>query len=319
MLCGRELGVSLADVASSDAHYRRVRDLLVQQEVLFFRDQEKTPAVFAAFAKAFGDVLGHPAYATVNDAPDVQILESTPENPSKIEVWHSDMTFMQCPPSFTLLQGQIGPRGGRRYPVASATAAYDALSPEMRDFLTPLKAVNDFRHGFRQVWLNRVVPNDWRRRLQRIRPSNIRWCALILNLVGRPFMPTRCSRPRSLDYRARKAMRCWPFFISMLSPSNIPCAYLGSRVPSRFGITGQPNTNHCERFFSSASIDAPSHIDRRPAGIAGDRYANFFGSDDRRTWAVPSVATAALAERPVETLLSMRCSCGRASGGSGSP
>ena len=143
-------GVSLADVASSDAHYRRVRDLLVQHEVLFFRDQEKTPAVFAAFAKAFGDVLGHPAYATVNDAPDVQILESTPENPSKIEVWHSDMTFMQCPPSFTLLQGQIIPEVGGDTLWASATTAYDALSPEMRDFLTPLKAVNDFRQGFRE-------------------------------------------------------------------------------------------------------------------------------------------------------------------------
>ena len=124
--------------------------MLVQQEVLFFRDQEKTPAVFAALAKAFGDVLGHPAYATVNDAPDVQILESTPENPSKIEVWHSDMTFMQCPPSFTLLQGQIIPEAGGDTLWASATAAYDALSPEMRAFLTPLKAVNDFRHGFRQ-------------------------------------------------------------------------------------------------------------------------------------------------------------------------
>lgn len=137
-------------MASSDAHYRRVRDLLVQHEVLFFRDQEKTPAVFAAFAKAFGDVLGHPAYATVNEAPDVQILESTAENPSKIEVWHSDMTFMQCPPSFTLLQGQIIPEVGGDTLWASATTAYEALSPEMRTFLTPLKAVNDFRQGFRE-------------------------------------------------------------------------------------------------------------------------------------------------------------------------
>ena len=51
-------GVSLADVASSDAHYRRVRELLVEYEVLFFRDQEQTPSVFAAFAKTFGKVLG---------------------------------------------------------------------------------------------------------------------------------------------------------------------------------------------------------------------------------------------------------------------
>ena len=143
-------GASLEDVASSDVVYKRVRALLVDHEVLFFRDQPQDPQVFAAFAKSFGDVLGHPAYTTVDEAPDVQILESTAANPSKIEVWHSDMTFMQTPPSFTLLQGQIIPAFGGDTLWASATAAYDALSPQMQAFLQPLKAVNDFRHGFRE-------------------------------------------------------------------------------------------------------------------------------------------------------------------------
>ena len=143
-------GASLEDVASSDAVYQRVRALLVDHEVLFFRDQPQDPQVFAAFAKSFGDVLGHPAYTTVDEAPDVQILESTAANPSKIEVWHSDMTFMQTPPSFTLLQGQIIPAFGGDTLWASATAAYDALSPQMQAFLQPLQAVNDFRHGFRE-------------------------------------------------------------------------------------------------------------------------------------------------------------------------
>ena len=82
-------GASLEEVASSDAVYQRVRTLLVEHEVLFFRDQPQDPQVFAAFAKTFGEVLGHPAYTTVDEAPDVQILESTAANPSKIEVWHS--------------------------------------------------------------------------------------------------------------------------------------------------------------------------------------------------------------------------------------
>jgi len=143
-------GVSLKDVATSDVVYGAVRKLLVQHEVLFFRDQEQTPGVFSAFAEAFGDVLGHPAYATVAEAPHVQILESTAENPSKIEVWHSDMTFMQRPPSFTLLQGQIIPPFGGDTLWASATAAFDTLSPQMQAFLLPLQAVNDFRQGFRE-------------------------------------------------------------------------------------------------------------------------------------------------------------------------
>ena len=143
-------GASLEEVASSDAVYQRVRTLLVEHEVLFFRDQPQDPQVFAAFAKTFGEVLGHPAYTSVDEAPDVQILESTAANPSKIEVWHSDMTFMQTPPSFTLLQGQIIPAFGGDTLWASATAAYDALSPQMQAFLLPLHAVNDFRHGFRE-------------------------------------------------------------------------------------------------------------------------------------------------------------------------
>ena len=143
-------GVSLKDVATSDVIYGAVRELLVQHEVLFFRDQEQTPGVFSAFAEAFGDVLGHPAYATVAEAPHVQILESTAENPSKIEVWHSDMTFMQRPPSFTLLQGQIIPPFGGDTLWASTTAAFDTLSPQMQAFLLPLQAVNDFRQGFRE-------------------------------------------------------------------------------------------------------------------------------------------------------------------------
>ena len=56
-------GVGLADVAESDRVYARVRQALVENEVLFFRDQDVAPQVFAAFAQCFGEVLDHPAYA----------------------------------------------------------------------------------------------------------------------------------------------------------------------------------------------------------------------------------------------------------------
>ena len=141
-------GVGLADVAASDQLYAQVRHALNEHEVLFFRDQDTAPKVFAKFAKRFGDVLDHPAYATTAQSDAVQILESTAENPSKIEIWHSDMTFMQQPPSFTLLQGQIIPEVGGDTLWASATAAFASLSKEIQDLLTPLTAVHDFAHGF---------------------------------------------------------------------------------------------------------------------------------------------------------------------------
>ena len=141
-------GVGLADVAASDQVYTQVRRALNEHEVLFFRDQDTAPEVFASFAKRFGEVLDHPAYATTEQSAAVQILESTAQNPSKIEIWHSDMTFMGQPPSFTMLQGQIIPEVGGDTLWASATAAFASLSKEMQELLTPLTAIHDFAHGF---------------------------------------------------------------------------------------------------------------------------------------------------------------------------
>lgn len=141
-------GVGLADVAASDQAYTQVRRALNEHEVLFFRDQDTAPEVFASFAKRFGKVLDHPAYATTEQSDAVQILESTAQNPSKIEIWHSDMTFMGQPPSFTLLQGQIIPEVGGDTLWASATAAFGSLSKEMQELLAPLTAIHDFAHGF---------------------------------------------------------------------------------------------------------------------------------------------------------------------------
>ena len=143
-------GVSLADVARDDALYARIHRLALRHQVLFFRGQRIEARDFQAFARCFGTVLGHPAYPIVAGTEDVQILESTPEAPTKIEEWHSDMTFSATPPTFTLLHGQIIPEFGGDTLWASAVAAHDALSAPLRRMLGNLRAVHDFRHGFKE-------------------------------------------------------------------------------------------------------------------------------------------------------------------------
>ncbi|MCY4564082.1 MAG: TauD/TfdA family dioxygenase [Gammaproteobacteria bacterium] len=143
-------GASLADVARDSALFERLHALALEHHVLFFRGQHIEPLDFQAFARRFGPVLGHPAYPLVPGTEDVQVLESTPEAPSKIEEWHSDMTFSATPPTYTLLHGQIIPEFGGDTLWASAVAAYDALSKPMQGLLDGLQAVHDFRHGFRE-------------------------------------------------------------------------------------------------------------------------------------------------------------------------
>jgi taurine dioxygenase len=130
--------------------YQALREALVQHQVLFFRDQDIEPQHQRALAQLFGPLQTHPAYGTVAGYPEVSILESTAENPSKIEKWHTDMTFRAHPPMGTMLRSRIIPERGGDTLWASMSAAYDALSPQLQDFLQHLTAVHDFRHGFRE-------------------------------------------------------------------------------------------------------------------------------------------------------------------------
>ncbi|MGD2008371.1 MAG: TauD/TfdA family dioxygenase [Cellvibrionales bacterium] len=127
-----------------------IRQLLNEHEVLFFRDQDIAPGSHRDLARVFGPLQTHPAYGTVPDFPEVMILESTPEKPSKIEVWHSDMTFRQHPPAVTVLRGVLIPEVGGDTLFASMTAAYESLSSGMKVYLEGLVAVHDFAQGFRE-------------------------------------------------------------------------------------------------------------------------------------------------------------------------
>jgi taurine dioxygenase len=143
-------GVSLADAAASATAFTEIRAALLEHQVLFLRDQAVSGPEFQAFARRFGQVETHPAYSTLEDAPDVQILESTPEAPSKIELWHTDMTFRPTPPAITALHGQIIPAFGGDTLWASTAAAYEGLSEPFRRLVDELEAEHDFRHGFQE-------------------------------------------------------------------------------------------------------------------------------------------------------------------------
>ena len=143
-------GVSLQDAMDDAALFDELRRLLLEHGVLFLRDQPLAPAQLQAVASRFGPLFDHPAYPAAPGADHVHVLESTAEAPSKIEVWHSDMTFSATPPTFTFLHGQIIPEYGGDTLWASAAAAYEALSEPLKGMLNGLTAVHDFRYGFRE-------------------------------------------------------------------------------------------------------------------------------------------------------------------------
>tara|TARA_R110002072_G_scaffold89232_4_gene199878 strand:+ start:3441 stop:4247 length:807 start_codon:yes stop_codon:yes gene_type:complete len=127
-----------------------LRAALLEYEVLFFRDQPLQPEHHSALADHFGPPQFHEAYDHVPGFPQITILENDAERPSKIEVWHSDMTFRPSPPIGSILHGVIIPERGGDTMFASMSSAFAGLSDQMQLLLSGLTAVHDFSYGFKE-------------------------------------------------------------------------------------------------------------------------------------------------------------------------
>ncbi len=143
-------GIDVSRMAHDAGLVQQIRGLVTEHGVAFFRGQTMDVEAYAACARQLGEILGHQAYETIDQGAAVQILESTAEKPSKIEVWHSDMTFSPTPPHFTMLYANVLPSFGGDTLWASSSAAFAALSKPLQKFLLPLRATHDFRQGFKE-------------------------------------------------------------------------------------------------------------------------------------------------------------------------
>ena len=142
-------GIDLAAAQTGTELHAAIEAQLFEHQVLFFPGQAIDAPALQAFAAGFGELEDHPAYPTV-PGTRVQMLESTAAAPSKIEAWHSDMTFRAAPPSYTLVHGKVIPAYGGDTLFASAVAAYAGLSAPLQALVDGLSACHDFAHGFRE-------------------------------------------------------------------------------------------------------------------------------------------------------------------------
>ncbi|MCR5879115.1 taurine dioxygenase [Phenylobacterium sp. J367] len=140
-------GVDLSQALSDDL-VGAVRAALLKHQVIFFEDQRLTPVQHRDFAARFGDLHTHPLYPGVPEAPELFILDNHAGNPTDNDAWHTDVTFIETPPMASILYAKLLPESGGDTLWANMKAAYEALSPTMRDFLSGLDAVHDFARGF---------------------------------------------------------------------------------------------------------------------------------------------------------------------------
>jgi len=127
---------------------QQIQQALLDHQVIFFRKQQLAPQAQADLARSFGTLHVHPIYPSIEEVPEVMVLDSWKQDLRDNELWHTDVTFSKNPPLGCVLQAiKIPPVGGDTL-WASNTAAFKGLTLELQEKLRGLTATHDIRKSF---------------------------------------------------------------------------------------------------------------------------------------------------------------------------
>jgi alpha-ketoglutarate-dependent taurine dioxygenase len=121
-----------------------IRRALLDHLVIFFRNQELSPAQFLTFANHFGEPIEYPFVRGLNGFPMITpVVKLEHETVNFGGVWHADTTYLAEPPMATMLYAREVPPYGGDTLFANMYLAYELLSPGMRALLDRLVGVSD--------------------------------------------------------------------------------------------------------------------------------------------------------------------------------
>jgi alpha-ketoglutarate-dependent sulfate ester dioxygenase len=118
-----------------------IRQALLRHKVVFPRDQDLDYASQVAFAQRLGPLtLGHPTLSSPPGQPFLEEIDS--RRGGRANHWHTDVTFVDRPPAFTLLRAVVIPPVGGNTIWANTVTAYESLPQELRDLADRLRIVH---------------------------------------------------------------------------------------------------------------------------------------------------------------------------------
>ena len=136
------LGIDLAS-EPGDNVIGEIRQVWLEHNVIFFRDQDLPPAKFLAFAKRFGEVVEYPFIKGIEGFPEIiPVIKLEHETKNFGGIWHTDTAYLESPPMGTMLIAREVPPYGGDTLFANTYLAYDTLSEGMKRMLDGLIAVN---------------------------------------------------------------------------------------------------------------------------------------------------------------------------------
>ena len=138
-------GVDLSQQLNN-RQFGEIHRALMENLVIFFRDQQLTVEQHKAFGARFGKLHVHPnAPKGLPDHPEILVIKAD-ENSKRVagEAWHSDVSCDEEPPMGSILYIQeVPPDGGGDTMFANMYQAYESLSEPLRKMLDGLTAIHD--------------------------------------------------------------------------------------------------------------------------------------------------------------------------------
>ena len=105
-------GVDLAQPLGNQ-QFQEVHDALMDNLVVFFRDQKLTPDQQIAFSKRFGEIHHHPFVKGMEEYPDIlEIIKEESDTRAFGSTWHTDQMFNPKPAKATILYAKETPDAG---------------------------------------------------------------------------------------------------------------------------------------------------------------------------------------------------------------
>jgi len=139
--------VSLVSAVEDDDLFAEIRGLLLKYRVLFFRDQDISPATHVAFAQRFGPLEDHPVAPSHPDHPELLLLNRDTKH-SYENTWHCDATWRAKPPFGSVLRCVACPDVGGDTMWANMVLAYERLPKHIQDRIANLRAKHSIEHSF---------------------------------------------------------------------------------------------------------------------------------------------------------------------------
>ena len=135
-------GIDLAAGVSAELAVA-VRQVLLDHQVIFMRNQQLSPAQFLEFGSRMGEPVEYPLVKGLDDYPHIiEVKKLEHERSNFGGIWHSDTTYLEEPPMGSmLLAKEVPPYGGDTL-FANQYLAYETLSETMKRLLDGLVGIS---------------------------------------------------------------------------------------------------------------------------------------------------------------------------------